>query len=175
MVKGHDCRDFEVERRATAEQPYHFVHSGLSNVFLTGVRYYVCQECGRQSAAIPAVNALLTVIARELVRQPSLLRGEEIRFLRKQLGRKSADFAVILDVSPETYSRWENGKQRPSPMADSLIRLYYTLESRDADLLREVQSTLDKIVGHRQRGRRAPQISARIKGKDWAVLPRVAA
>lgn len=115
------------------------------------------------------------MIARELVRQPSPLTGQEIKFLRKQLGKKSADFALILDVSPETYSRWENEKQSPSPMADRLIRLYYTVESKDPVLLKEVQNTLDKVLLERRPRRRPPQISARIKGKEWIAVSRVAA
>lgn len=174
MVKQHDCRDREIVRRATLDRPYHFVQSGLSNVFLAGIRFYVCSECRKQSAEIPALKKLLAVIARELVRRPPPLTGEEIRFLRKQLGRKSADFALILDVSPETYSRWENEKQTPSPMADRLIRLYYTIESRDPVLFKDVQNTLDKVLLERQPRRRPPQISARMKGKEWIAEPHVA-
>lgn len=147
----------------------------MSNVFLAGIRYYLCSECGKQSAEIPALRDLLSVIAREVVRQPSPLMGGEIRFLRKQLGKKSADLALLFDVSPETCSRWENDKQRPSPMADRLIRLYYTLESKDPLLLKQVQNTLEKVLLERQPRRRPAKISARIKGKEWVAEPRVAA
>ena len=169
MVKAHDCRDHEVERHATIERPYHFVSSGLSNLFLAGLRYYVCSKCGRQSAEIPALKGLLSLIARDLVRQPLPLSGEQIRFLRKQLGKRAVDLALMFDVKPETYSRWENHKQCPSPMADRLIRLYYTLQSKDPLLVRQVQNALDKVLLDRHSYRRPPRISARMKGKEWIM------
>jgi len=175
MVKKHDCRDREVEHQATVERPYHFVGSGLSNVFLAGVRYNVCSVCGKRSAEIPALKQLLLVIARELVRQASPLTGEEIRYLRKQLGKKAADLARMFDVAMETYSRWENDKQCPSAMADRLIRLYYTLESKDPVLLKEVQNALDTVLLRRAPSRRPLRISARIRGKEWVTEPRAAA
>jgi DNA-binding transcriptional regulator YiaG len=175
MVREHDCRDHEIEQLATPERPYHFVDSGLTDVFLAGIRYYTCSECRKQSAAIPALKHLLSAIARELVRQPSPLNGEEIRFLRKQLRKSSADLALMFDVTPETYSRWENDRQCPSPMADRLIRLYYTLESKDPILLPQVQNALDKVLLERGSRRRPPGISARIKGKEWVTEPRAAA
>ena len=35
---------------------------------------------------------------------------ETFRFMRKALGMKAADLAALLDLTPETVSRWENGK-----------------------------------------------------------------
>jgi transcriptional regulator with XRE-family HTH domain len=36
--------------------------------------------------------------------------GETFRFMRKSLGMRAADLAELLDVTPETISRWETGK-----------------------------------------------------------------
>ena len=46
-----------------------------------------------------------------------------MRFLRKYLGFSGVDFAGLLDVTPETVSRWENGKKQMSPVAERALRL----------------------------------------------------
>jgi DNA-binding transcriptional regulator YiaG len=40
--------------------------------------------------------------------------GDEIRFARKSLGLTQARVAALLDVAPETVSRWETGSERMS-------------------------------------------------------------
>jgi len=64
------------------------VDCGLSDVYLVGIRYFVC-ECGETVAEIPAIRQLLSLIARDLVEKPKALAPEEIRFLRKRLGKKT--------------------------------------------------------------------------------------
>src|ERR1035438_545344 len=92
MTQNHNCRNSRTEKFATAEEPYHFVDSGLPNVYLVGIRYFHC-ECGQDLADIPAMKQLLNLIARDLVEKTSALSGAEIRFLRKRLGQKAADFS----------------------------------------------------------------------------------
>jgi putative transcriptional regulator len=50
-------------------------------------------------------------IAGKLLYRPTLLRGPELRFLRKHVGFKAVDLAKRLSVEPETVSRWESGAQ----------------------------------------------------------------
>ena len=174
MVKQHECRGSARKLRATLEKPYRFIESGLPNVFLSGIRYFQCPECGRQSGEIPAVKKLMTVIARTLVEQASPLAGAEIRFLRKRLGRKAADFAASISVTPETYSKWETGKLAPSAMADSLIRLYYALESGDGVLLARLKTALEAVLRSRTTQPKVVTISATIRNNQWKAQTRAA-
>src|SRR2546422_739289 len=80
----HDCRQFAEARQATLRKPYHFVDCGLPNVYLAGIRYFVCRKCGKRAAEIPAVKQLLTNIAAAVVEQEGRLTGAEIRFLRSE-------------------------------------------------------------------------------------------
>src|SRR5579872_5437797 len=89
------------EYLATIKKPFHFVDSGLPNVYLVGIRYFVYED-GRTSAEIPAISQLMRLIARDLVEKPQALTGCEIRFLRKRLGKKQMDFAKELGLRPET-------------------------------------------------------------------------
>ena len=131
---SHECRAHKVRKQATSDHPYHFVESGMPNVYLSGIDYYVCEICGKQSADIPELCDLLTKIAAAIVRQEPALTGEEIRFLRKRLVKKQSEFARIIGVTPEQASRWETNDNPPSESADKLIRVFYCLLSGDADL-----------------------------------------
>src|ERR1700733_5987621 len=103
-TQEHDCEASASEFKSTTEKPYHYVGSGLQNVYLVGVKYWMCPVCGRPSAEIPALKPLLQSIARTLVEKKSPLIGEQVRFLRKGLGRASKDFAALIGVTPERYS-----------------------------------------------------------------------
>src|SRR6185503_8133350 len=114
MTTPHKCE----WTLATANKPYNFSESGLPDVQLIGIRYIECKECGRKAAEIPALKQLLQVIARDLVRRPISLSGEEIRFLRKRLGKKQAEFASEVGIEPETLSRIETGSQSAGERTD---------------------------------------------------------
>jgi transcriptional regulator with XRE-family HTH domain len=109
-------------RTSTMRKPYHFVGSGLPNVYLVGVEYEVDRETEEQRAAIPRLPDLLTWIAVTLLSKEAPLTGEELRFLRKRVGKSSKDFAELLGLTSEQFSRIENGL-RLTPSNDKLVRL----------------------------------------------------
>jgi putative transcriptional regulator len=140
MVEQHN-HEFEW-KRATLEKPYHFVDSGLPNVYLAGIKYRVCKTCGQQSAEIPALKNLMVAIARAVVKKPTSLSGSEIRYLRKRLGKKASEFGRIIGVGEEQVSRWENDKNPPEESADKLIRVFYSILSGD----RALKDKIDKHI-----------------------------
>ena len=109
-------------KTSTMRKPYHFVGSGLPNVYLVGVEYELDREADEQRAAIPRLPDLLTWIAVTLLCKEAPLTGEELRFLRKRVGKSSKDFAHLLGLTSEQYSRIENGL-RLTPSNDKLVRL----------------------------------------------------
>ena len=88
----HNCSEHFRPRRATRKKPYHFLDSGLPNVYLVGVKYWTCRECGAQAAEIPAPEQLMDFIAEIIIMKPGLLTGPEIKFLRKRAGKKNSRF-----------------------------------------------------------------------------------
>ena len=163
----HDCGGRAHERTATPASPYHFVDSGLSNVYLAGIKYRLCRECGKQSADIPAVGQLLKAIGRLLVESRTILTGDELRFLRKRLGKKAAEFAQVLSVTPEHYSRLETGKLPISEVADKMVRAYYTVESADPKLQK---TALRAAFQDRPAPRKPSSIRANISRKSkWTA------
>lgn len=120
---------------------------GLHHVTLQGVEIRRCSACGDEGIKIPRIGQLHRVLADFLIRQPRLLIGAEIRFLRKHLGLSTADFAHRMGVGRETISRWENDKDRMGEPTDHLLRaLVKSHEPTENyavdDLLRDLPDTL---------------------------------
>ena len=145
------------KKMSTMRKPYHFVGSGLPNVYLVGVEYEVDRETQEQRASIPRLPDLLTWIAVSLLSKEALLTGDELRFLRKRVGKSSKDFAHLLDVSSEQYSRMENGAVRITPSNDKLARLLVITLSvveafKQPELMERVaKQTWSSVVGPDQR------------------------
>jgi putative zinc finger/helix-turn-helix YgiT family protein len=144
MTTNHNCKTRASERRASIDQPYRFLDSGLSNVYLAGIKYWVCEECGKQAAEIPALEQLMSVMAKSVVMKAALLNGEEIRFLRKRIGKKAADFAELINKTPEHFSKLENDQLPLPEETDKLIRLTYGMLSGDQKLLSDIAAKAEE-------------------------------
>jgi putative zinc finger/helix-turn-helix YgiT family protein len=107
------------------DQTYRYVESGLDNVFLKSVDLRVCKACGEVSPRLPRILELHSTIARAVAMQPCPLRGQDVRFLRKQLGYSAKQWATFLRIGASTLSRWENGQQEIGAQSDTLVRLLY--------------------------------------------------
>jgi transcriptional regulator with XRE-family HTH domain len=167
ITLDHKCsRDTRREFLATEANPYHFTDSGLSGVYLIGIRYFVC-ECGRISAEIPAIRQLLRLIARDLVWKPKALAAEEIRFLRKRLGKKQAEFAKDIGVRIETLCRFETGQTTTNERTDKLIRLYYALTSDDVELTEQARRAIEEVLANWRRSKSPAKIVATVKDNEW--------
>ena len=101
---------------------YHYVESGLTNVYLVGVTVWSCPKCSNEEVNIPDPAGLQRAIAHMLVSKESRLNGKEFRFLRTYLGHSGEDVATRFDVARETVSRWETGNVKLSGTADLALR-----------------------------------------------------
>lgn len=165
MDQGHECLAVRQEHLATAEQPFHFTDSGLSNVYLVGIKYFTC-ECGRVTTEIPAIKQLLQLIAKDLIEKPEALTGEEVRFLRKRLGKKAKDFAAEIGLQPETLSRIENGHVPVEQQTDKLIRADYIL-STDSALVQEMRKALLEVLKSWKQSQAPTKIVATVTDNEW--------
>ncbi len=168
--RDHDCTKNLKQNTATSTKPYHFLDSGLPNVYLIGVKYWVCAKCGAQSAEIPAPEQLMNVIAESIVMKRGLLTGHEIRFLRKRAGKKAADFAALINKTPEHFSKLETGTLPLQEPTDKLIRLTYGLLTRDQELLARISAKVEEWLTAIDPGKKPPErISIKKAGKSWAA------
>jgi len=165
-MKCDECGNKYSQRRATRSKPYAYSESGLSDVLLIGVTVYRCEACAVESAVIPRVEELHECMVRSLVAKPTLLNGEEVRFLRKHAGLKSAEFAALIGQTPENVSRVENGRQKSlNRSADKLVRaiIHAAINSPAVkDVLLEAAVEIEDI----QRRQKARFL---IKGQHWQL------
>jgi hypothetical protein len=104
---------------------YHYVESGLPNVFLADIKVGICPKCNERYPIIPSILELHEMIAEAIALKPVSLTGEEAKFLRKQLGLSAAHWATFLRLDKATVSRHENGHTPIGKQLDAFIRLLY--------------------------------------------------
>ena len=154
---------------ATPNKPYRFVDSGLSNVYLVGVKYWVCQVCGAQAAEIPAPEQLMNMIAEAIVMRPGVLCGAEIKFLRKRVGKKASDFAELINNTPEHFSKLETGALPVKEATDKLVRLTYGMLSGNKDLLLRLSAGIEQWFKSIQ-GKKIRPIKLKSRNNNWVEL-----
>lgn len=119
------CLECGSKMTVSKESLFHYKASGLSKVFLRGVTVEKCsnEECGEEEVSIPNIEELHNLLSDIVAKQETKLAPEEIRFLRTHLGFSGVDIARRMSVTPETVSRWENGKMEMGEVAERLLRL----------------------------------------------------
>ena len=70
--------------------------------------------------------------------------ARRIRWIRKTLGYTQRDFGYQLRVAINTISAWENGKAKPSPLADRAIRDLCAQEGLDLHSMRPFATGRDR-------------------------------
>jgi transcriptional regulator with XRE-family HTH domain len=159
-----------VEKFATKEEPFHFTDSGLDNIYLIGIKYFVDEE-GNSVAEIPALKQLMSLIARDIVLSPLDLNGQEIRFLRKRIGKKATEFCTYLGMEPETLSRIENDRISITIPVQKLSRLVYCTFSEDPALVNCAKSIFQSIMEDMSRKQAKPKIVLQIDNhQEWREL-----
>ncbi len=164
-AKPHTCE----KRQATEQEPYHYTGSGLPNLYLSGITYYVC-ECGNKSAEIPAMKDLFSALAQTLVSKTSLLVGPELRFLRKQLGKKAVEFAPMISLTPQYFSSLENSFAPLDAGRDKLVRLIYRAMSDDRKLVTDHEEFERWITSIHDGGKGEIINAARLENNEWKVV-----
>jgi putative zinc finger/helix-turn-helix YgiT family protein len=131
---------------------YHYRESGLSKVYLQNIASYRC-DCGEKLVQIPAIDRLHNAIAYYLLKKPSLLTGEEFRFLRKWVGLTANQLLPLLGVKTRiSISRWENGNAPITTSTDHAMRLLVMRLKEEALHQRmfteiEIQEHLERMAG----------------------------
>jgi len=170
----HDCVTSATEYIATPQLPYHYVGSGLGNVYLAGVKYWVCEECNQQAAEIPALKHLLAAIGRAIVEKQSGLTGAQVRYLRKRLKLRQIDFAAMIGLTPQRLCTLESSGDTITIAEgrDKLVRLLYKDMSGDLKLKNafsrgdQIQKWLTSIHG---RGSNERIIATWLENHKWRV------
>lgn len=97
------CKEAELERR---EVPHAVDVDGIE--FRGTVEGDGCSACDEALVAHEELRRFDLLVADALARQAER-KPERVRFMRRALGLKGVELARLLDVTPETVSRWEHG------------------------------------------------------------------
>lgn len=117
-----NCPNCNSKMTAQKLNRYHYIESGLSNIYLKSITQWLCHQCESEEVEIPDPSGLQDAIARALVSKERKLNGREFRFLRTYLGYSGAEIASRFAISRETISRWETGVLKPPGPADIALR-----------------------------------------------------
>jgi transcriptional regulator with XRE-family HTH domain len=160
------CKVEMEKRHATREQPYCYRQSGLRELFLHGIDVYLCPKCNVEVPVIPRVAQLYATLADGIVKRTRLLRGDEIRFLRKHAGLPAQDFAQLIGVTPEHLSRVENGHTKSfGKNTDRLVRAF-TLTAKKGPEARKILLALAASFDAKKSGRKRGEIIDRFYSLD---------
>lgn len=96
--------------------------AGVPLVLINAVSVSKC-GCDESDIDIPNLKGLKAAAAVYRVSNPQRLNGVEIKFVRKAMGIAAKNLAEMLNVAPETLSRWESGSHAMSPSNEKLLRL----------------------------------------------------
>ena len=64
----------------------------------------------------------LRMIDKTKARHMGLMSPEKIKTLRVRLGLNQKDISELLQIGEKSYSRWENGRERPSRSINIMLR-----------------------------------------------------
>jgi len=118
-MKCHACGG---EMKVVKVKSYEYKECGLPNVLLNGINRHSCRNCNEEYVDIPKINQLHRLIGITLCCKKEKLAGDDIRYLRKEMGLRAIDFARVLSIKPETLSRIENDTQDAGDTLEKLIR-----------------------------------------------------
>jgi len=104
-------------------QAYQYTECGLDNVFIEGLQV-VLDDDGEEVYTIPRVADLHRAIAAGILRHKYGMSGDELRFLRTEMGMTQAELSKLVHVDKQTIGRWERGETEIGAAEEALIRRY---------------------------------------------------
>jgi DNA-binding transcriptional regulator YiaG len=150
--------------------PYHYKISGIEGLRLVGISVLQCKKCHDERPLIPHPAGLHRAIALALIKKPLPLRGDELRFIRKEAELPQGEFAALLGVSQEHISRFENDHtKRLSDTAERWARALLVAVLKEGEAIREalLEIARTKMNNKFQRGIDYPIFIKFIDNNRW--------
>jgi transcriptional regulator with XRE-family HTH domain len=135
---------------------------------------YEVETNGASGIVVPDIPGLGAAIAVARVMNDFKLNGQEIRFLRRAIGIKGNKLASDLDVTPETVSRWENGKETITTNVERVLRLqiYKALRDKAPGVTASMDIILEMKLRHLRLTNEGP-MAFRYVAAIWSGRPRL--
>lgn len=110
---------------------YHYVESGLDNVWLANGYTFHETEYGK-GVSIEHSEALHRAIALGIVKSAAPLTGAEFRFLRVEMDLSQRRLADMINAEEQAVRRWEKARSKPiKGAAERMIRVLFRMYSGD--------------------------------------------
>lgn len=136
--------------KADAHEPYHYLDSGLDNIWLTGGVERHETDYG-PATSIKDIEDLHQAIAMDII-GGSTMTGEEFRFLRVELDLSQKVLAQLIKADEQQIHRWENNKNKiPGPAQVALGGYYIESINPDSrmkehlDVLAQLDSKIEQL------------------------------
>jgi len=132
---------------------YHYIDSGLANVWLDG-GYTVHDTPHGEAVSIHDIEGLHKLIGLEIAQKTPALDGDDVRFLRKEMDLTQNALSALLRVSEDTIRNYENRTQIPESVELILRKLYLVHINGDGtlrDLVREISRLNRKQAEHKRK------------------------
>ena len=100
---------------------YHYVECGLVNVFVEGLEPMI-DDNGEEVIRIPQIALLHLEISMGIILQDGSISGNELRFLRTEMGMTQSDLARVVHRDKQSIGRWERNEASLEPNAEIVIR-----------------------------------------------------
>ncbi len=100
---------------------YHYIDCGLDNVYISGLQFHV-DDAGDEIFTIPAINQLHKLISAGIVQHEHGISGDELRFLRSEMGLTQHELAQFVHHDKQAIGRWERSEFPIDSKAEALIR-----------------------------------------------------
>jgi transcriptional regulator with XRE-family HTH domain len=123
---------------------YRYTECGLDNVVIEGMPDMI-DDRGETTYRIENINGLHRVIAYAIVMHEHAISGNELRFLRTEMGLTQAELARVVHCDAQTVGRWERGETPLDPKAETLIRLH-AVEKLDLEEFESVEDAARRCV-----------------------------
>jgi DNA-binding transcriptional regulator YiaG len=109
---------------------YRYDITGLDNVILVGLD--LCEDDdGDPVVTIKNVNQLHRAIINALATKPCAMTGQELRFVRTELGLTQAALSKLIHVDIQKIGRWERAEYPIDTTAEIVIRMLMLQNSCD--------------------------------------------
>lgn len=119
---------------------YHFLTSGLDNVYLKN-GYEIKETPSGRGVSIHDIDGLFRAIGHAILHKLEPLTGREFRFLRVEMDLSQKAIGVLMEKSDQAIAIWEKGEESVPALADKAIRDLYAEscgESPIAGLLKKL-------------------------------------
>jgi putative zinc finger/helix-turn-helix YgiT family protein len=138
MVKCPSCAASDWKR---GEVPVERTLGGRT--FKADVPADICTSCGETLVSSEDLGRFESAVAAELARAGAS-SGDALKFMRKEIPLSAVAMAELVDVAPETLSRWETG-ERDAPRAYVATLGALVLDAQGSSV------TLDRLKALRER------------------------